>query len=163
METDFELEGLDVLERRLLTLEKKTAKRVVRRALRDSAKIVVESARAKVPEGTGALRESLGTIARVGKGKNFETMFIGSRAKNKAALALANAGRSKPIRGIFYGHMIERGTVARSNKVSGANRGSVAPQPFLRPALDENAGKVANKFAEELRRGVERVTRSGTT
>lgn len=152
MATEIEVEGLAVLEHRLLELEGAVVNKVVRKALRESGKIVVNSAKGKVPVDSGGLRESLGTIARKGKGPNLQTMFVGSRAKNKAALALVNAGRSKAIRGIFYGHMVERGTV----------RGQ-APQPFLRPALDENVNEVVRVFSVELKKAIGSVTRKTTT
>lgn len=152
MATEIEVEGLDELERRLLQLEGKVVNRVVRKALREAGKIVVTAAKGKVAVNSGALRESLGTIARKGKGTNLQTMFVGSRAKNAAALALVNAGRSKPIRGIFYGHMVERGTV----------RGQ-APQPFLRPALDENVDEVVSTFSVELKKAIDSVTRKSVT
>ena len=155
MATEIEVEGLQELERRLLTLEGKVVNQVVRKALREGGKIVVTSAKGKANFGkhsTGALRESLGTIARKGKGTNLQTMFVGSRAKNKAALALANARRSKPIRGIFYGHMVEKGT-ARGQKA----------QPFLRPALDENAKDVVLAFSVELKKAIDSVTRKSAT
>lgn len=147
MATDIRVDGLADLEKTLLELEGRVATRVVRGALRKGGKIVAESAKSKVPVDTGALRESIGTIARKGKGKNFQTLFVAPREKNKSALAIANTFRDPPIKGIFYAHIVEQG-YGRQN-----------PQPFLRPALDENANAVVEEFATELRKAINRVTR----
>jgi HK97 gp10 family phage protein len=130
MATNIEVEGLDDLESQLLKLQGKVAIKVVRDALKASAKIVLKDAKSNVPVGSGALKASLGIIARKGRGTNFQTVFVAPRQKNKTALALANASRSTPIKGIFYAHIVEKGSV-RSK-----------PQPFLRPALDSNVNAV---------------------
>lgn len=152
---EVEITGLRELEARLLRLQGKVSNTVVRKALRKAGNVVVKAAKAKVEVDSGALRESIGTIARKGKGTNFQTMFVGSRAKNKAALALANAERPSKFRdgttkrnlaGIFYGHMVERGT----------KRGHAA-QPFLRPALDENYGEVVRTFERELKKEIDKA------
>ena len=107
MATEIDVEGLDELESQLLKLEKKVAVKVVRDALKAGGKVVLADAKTRVPVGSGALKASLGLIARKGRGKNFQTVFVAPRQTNKAALALANAKRSKPIKGVFYGHIVE--------------------------------------------------------
>jgi HK97 gp10 family phage protein len=142
----FEITGLDELEDQLLALSKKVATKSLRSALVRAARPVVKAAKAKVPVKTGALRQSIGTASRRGRGrKNFATAIVGPKSRNKRAIALANAGRSKPVKGIFWGHIVELGY------------GRQAPQPYLRPALDENADEAVQIFAKAIKQNLERV------
>lgn len=152
MAIDIEVDGLDELEAKLLELDKRVATRVVRGALRKSGQIVADSAKTKVPVDSGALKESIGTIARKGKGKRtFQSLFVAPRERNKSAVAIANTFREDPIKGIFYGHIVEKGY------------GRQRPQPFLRPALDENVNEVVETFSKALNEAIKRVTRNGNT
>ena len=143
---NFEIEGLDILEDKLLKMEAKVGGKFLRQALSKAATPVVRSAKQKAPVDTGALRQSIGKATRKGRGKNVASVFIGPKQSNARAVALANTKRSKPIRGIFYGHMVEIGY------------GRQAPQPFLRPALEENAANSVKIFGDDLKVKIESVT-----
>lgn len=139
-----EIEGLKELEDKLLTAEAKTGISMIRKALSAGAREVVKSAKQKVPVGTGALKRSIGIATRKGRyGTAVATALIGPKTKSKAGLALANRGRSKPIKGIFYGHIVEKGSK------------KAAPHPFMRPALDENVDDVILAFVNRLRKEVD--------
>lgn len=140
-----EVEGLAELEQELLRLEKKVATKALRSALVRAARPVVKAARAKVPVDTGALQASIGTTTRKGRGRrNFASALIGPKSRNKRAIAIANAAGRK-VKGIFWGHLVELGY------------GRQRPQPFLRPALDENVTEVVATFAAAIKKNLERV------
>ncbi|MEO1035225.1 MAG: HK97-gp10 family putative phage morphogenesis protein [Pseudomonadota bacterium] len=146
MTDEIRIEGLSELEDALADLGAKTGIKMIRRALLRGGREVVKAARAKVPVGTGALRRSIGISTRRGRfGSAVAVAYIGPKPRNKAAVALAQRGGQRSIKGIFYGHIVEQGS-RRSR-----------PQPFLRPALDENIDRVVGAFVGELRKGLNRV------
>lgn len=140
-----EVEGLEKLERQLLGVEAKVGSKILRQALSKAATPVVRAAKEKVPVDSGALRQSIGKSTRKGRGKNVATVAVGPK-KNARALALANERRSKAIAGIFYAHIVELGY------------GRQAPQPFLRPALEENANDAVQIFGRDMKVKIESVT-----
>lgn len=141
----FEVEGLKHLESQLLKLGKKVASKELKKALAKSVRPTIKDAKAFVPVNTGGLRQSIGYATRQGKYKNIATVFVGPKPANKKAVELANIGRSKKIKGVFYGHIVELGY------------GRQRPQPFLRPAFDGNAEKATGIFSAELKKGIESV------
>lgn len=147
MATEIQIDGLEDLERQLLTMTGKDAHRIVRKGLREGGKIVVNVAKFNLAtiNDTGALSESIGIMARKGRGTNLQTVFVGERSRNKKAIALANAGGRK-VKGVFWANLVERGTV----------RGQRA-QPFLRPALDDNVGSVTRQFGKVVAEEIEKV------
>lgn len=145
---DIKVDGLPELEAGLLALEAQVASRVLRRGLREGAKPVVEAAKSNVPVFSGALRESIGVRTAKGRrGKNAAVAFIGSIAKDKKAIALANDQRNTRVKGIFWGHIVELGY------------GRQAPQPFLRPAFDAKAIEAVSIFALTIKKSLERIAR----
>lgn len=142
----FEVEGLAGLEQQLLKVEAKAGAKFLRQALSKAATPVVRAAKEKAPVDSGALRQSIGKATRKGRGKNVASVFVGPKEKNARALALANERRSKAIRGIFYAHIVELGY------------GRQAPQPFLRPALEENANDAVTIFGRDMKLKIESVT-----
>lgn len=53
------IEGLDVLERRLKELDRRTTGNVLRKALREGANVLKKEAKARVPVRTGKLKKSI--------------------------------------------------------------------------------------------------------
>lgn len=143
---EFKIEGLDELESRLERIGKKVGSKFLRQALSKAATPVVRAAKQKAPVDSGALRQSIGKSTQKGRGKNVASVAIGPKKGNARALALANSKRSKPIRGIFYAHIVELGY------------GRQPPQPFLRPALDETANTSVEIFGNDLKVKIESVT-----
>lgn len=80
-----------------------------------------------------------------------KSIRVSTRAKNarrkKAGEYTVYAGPSTPQGA--HGHLIEFGTADRYTK-TGAYRGRVAPEPFLRPAWDANEFKVLKIMREEI-------------
>lgn len=135
-----EIEGLEELEAALAEVtDKKVAWKSLRSALAKGGRVIANQAKRNAPVESGALRQSIGIFSRKGKrGDRVSAVFIGPKVKNKTAIRKAQAA-GRDIKGIYYGHIVEQGSVHS------------APAPFLRPALDQAAGVALGKFVQDLR------------
>lgn len=109
------------------------AKKALRTASREGAKVVARAAKAKVPKDTGTLRRSI----RVRSIKR-SRVKVGSRV-------ITGEGFFKGE--TFYGGFVEFGTKY------------MKARPFLRPAADENREKVIKEFGEHLKESIIKVRR----
>lgn len=107
------------------------AKEILDEASKKGAEFVLEDAKRRVPVRTGKLKNSL------------DIKLEKSRKVTKKAYQVYSKGVSKS--GIRYAFAVERGT------------SKTRPQPFLRPALDENVVEVKRIISEEIVKGLERV------
>lgn len=154
---DVKVTGLAELELALGQLSEKVAKNVARAALRAGAKPILEEARRLAPVRSGRLRDSL----------RISTSIKGGVPR---AFVKVGPGGSKKHKGVYYAHMIERGTakhliVAGPGKmlpVAGGRKSVKHPgirkRPFMRPAADSQFGAAMDAFAEKLR---QRLTKEG--
>lgn len=158
------LTGFKDLERALLELGEKTAKRVGRAALRKTAKPILDHAKAKVPVHQGRLKKALrikvdqefsggkrqaamkATIDVSGAGaKDYRKRKTQRRSTVKGKLQDARYDYQIGSRPDVYGKFVEFGTV------------DMAPQPFLRPAWDAEGGETAiRRMGKEIGEGIER-------
>jgi HK97 gp10 family phage protein len=126
---EIQLQGMDELLKRLEEMATKTANAITKKALEESAKVVLADAQntSVFADKTGRLREGL----KIGK------------VKTKNGVKYIEIGIDKgDISTIFYGKFIEWGT---SNQAS---------RPFLQPALERNKRKIKEILIEELRKGL---------
>jgi len=135
------------LAKALAEFEPKVQKALTRKATRAAAKLVLESAKARVPVLTGELESSLKVRAmkkRKGqrRGKKFghsvvtgEGFFVGDQ---------------------FYGGFLELGTKERYLKKSGKSVGRIpaGEHDFLRPALYDNKVAIRAIFNRVMRQVV---------
>lgn len=141
-----EINGLKDMERALEQLAKeygvKEGEKTLRQALRNSAKPVLNSAKEKVPQKTGKLKDSL----KISVGKpNREDRKNGADSST-VAVARVKAGNTKKANqgGVYYTHMVEYGT-KRS-----------APHPFIRPAIEAESHNSRSIFANELGKAIDK-------
>jgi HK97 gp10 family phage protein len=130
--------GLKEIDKVLRELPLQLTHNVLAQAHTAAAKPLVDRAKLLAPEGpTGNLVDSIGT----------ERLPRGS-----AEIGQVQAGprRSRKHRG-HAGHMVEYGTKKRANK-SGANRGVMSKQPFMRPAFEATKTQVEGSIAEQIGR-----------
>lgn len=123
----FEIKGAKELEQMLKELGPKVANRLGDKALRAAARPIIREAKRLVPVRTGALRKSITAVRGRGGGQNQRLVLIGFKSPASARA-----------------HFIEYGTI-RS-----------AAQPFIRPALDNQAGAALEAMRDELARGIAR-------
>ena len=108
------------------TMEKKVLKPAIRKGLR----VILKTAKKKVPEKTGTLKKSFG----VGFKKKTMIGRVGVRQKSAVVINGKNVDPAK------YAHLVEFGT-------------KTAPaHPFLRPALEESREAAFAAISEEAKK-----------
>ena len=100
----------------------------LQRMLKAQALPIINSAKNLAPKDSGDLAKSIGFIT--GKDKDNKTKVL--------------IGLRKEYYNNYLGVMFEYGTVARIQQDTGRYTGIIEPRPFMRPALDQNAGKVTD-------------------
>jgi HK97 gp10 family phage protein len=98
------------------------------RMLKAQAVPIIQSAKNLAPKDSGDLAASIGFIT--GKDKDNKTKVL--------------IGLRKEYYNNYLGAMFEYGTVERIQGKTGRYTGIIEPRPFMRPALDQNAGKVTD-------------------
>lgn len=136
MTQQIQIKGLAELQAALDTLPAKIQANIMRGALRAGAKVMATAAKDAVPVRTGNLKS---------------TIRVGTRNQGHTAMARIIAGRVgvKGKASGFYAHMVEFGTAAHRIEAKpgsmlaigyrAVNHPGAKPQPFMRPALDNNA------------------------
>jgi HK97 gp10 family phage protein len=174
------VEGLKELDEALGQLTKATARNVLRRVLKKAGQPIADAARGKVPVDTGKLRDSIivgtklakSTAAKAGDAAYSATMRAGG-TKQEAQSALRVAAKAAkgdaPFAEMFVGpdnrpaaHLVEFGTGERFHR-SGKSVGSVAPQPYMRPAWDGEKGRaleiIKGELGDEIMKAAERAAK----
>jgi HK97 gp10 family phage protein len=136
------VEGLHAIERLLDQIGKTAASKIIRKALRDGSKSILNTTRGLAPVDTGLMKKSLGIIAlkrkrgrigfRVGF-KNVDQLVTYSKNKKKD-----KSGKEVNQR-YFYPSAVEYGT--KKNP----------PHPFMRPAYEQNKEYALRDIRETLR------------
>jgi HK97 gp10 family phage protein len=98
------------------------------RMLKAQALPIINSAKNLAPKDSGDLAASIGFIT--GKDKDNKTKVL--------------IGLRKEYENNYLGPMFEFGTVERIQGKTGRYTGIIEARPFMRPALDQNAGKVTD-------------------
>lgn len=157
MAATFEVKGLKELNKFLQQLPAKVETNIMRGALRAAAKPVMEAAKANAPTGepsesarkryklyNGALRDSIRISSRIDR-----------RNKQVKARVIVGGKSKKTGADVFYSHIIEHG--ARPHSVKKGGKGPVthpglSPRPFMRPALDSQAGEAIKAAGEYVKK-----------
>jgi HK97 gp10 family phage protein len=147
------IKGLDALQKMLDTLPGKLQKNVMRGALRAGARVVQKQAKANIHSVSGELARSI---------------KVSTNSKGGTVMAKVAAGKGLGVKGKKPGNLplwLEYGTaphIIRAKKGGGLALpdGSVvtevmhpgaAPHPFMRPALDTQAGAAVVAAAEYMK------------
>lgn len=141
------IKGVDELLVGLRRIDAAVRGEVAKAALGEAGDIVVEAARGRVPVRTGKLRDSIEWAYREEDG--VPAIRVGPSAGTKASR-----------REGFYGLFIELGVSnARTTKPkSGSrNRGRMRSQPFMRPAVDAEQGRITETVRSRLAAEIERL------
>lgn len=157
MTTTFEVKGLKELNKFLQQLPAKVETNIMRGAMRAAAKPIKEAAKANAP--TGEPSESAKRRYRVYNGALRDSVRISTRLdrRNKQVKARVIVGGKSKKTGadVYYAHIIEHGS--RPHSVKKGGRGEVthpgmSPQPFMRPALDSEAGNAIKAAGEYVKK-----------
>lgn len=123
---------LAALEKRLVEVADKIAKKALRSAARKAMKPVRDEAQENAPEETGLLDENFALMTKAKDGE--VTVKVGIRG-----------GAKKNDTTPFYFRFQELGTK------------DIPAKPFLRPALEGNAEKVLSTVADELKKALDKA------
>lgn len=163
------LKGLRNVEERLTTLGSVGGERVMRSVLYAATKPILAAAKAnaqalvgsadpKRPSGSGALAKSIRRVylrprGLTTGGQRF-TVSVAPKAKDRVAVALANLvyKRRRPIKGIFWGHLVEWGHKSRGTA-------AVPGRNIFRRAIDTTRATAVDIFEREIARRVDRAVR----
>lgn len=140
-----EVRGLKELQAQLADLPAKLAAKALAQGMKKAMAPVLAAAKAMAPRDTGALADSLKLAIRRSRDG---TVRVGIRIGGSKRGAGGADGKGKdtlpPAR---RWHFIELGTA------------DLAPHPFLRPALDQNAERVLGMLKDEVLVAIQKVTR----
>lgn len=139
---DIQLLGDKRLQRQLNSLDRKVQRKVVRRALREGAKIVAEAAKENAPVDEGTMRDSI--KVRAHKARRRGEFGVSVRTGTREELGIPQDAMG------YYPFSIEHGYI---NALTGQH---VAANSFMRRAADENEAIVFTRIrriiaAETLR------------
>jgi len=123
------------IEKALKELEPKLAKKVVRKACRDGAKVLKEEIEKTAPQDTGALAASVKIKTKFRKG---------------IASATAEIGEGNFKGETFYAAMVEFGTSKQP------------PQGYMQQAFDNKKEQVAKQTEDAIRQGIDKIVKDST-
>ena len=147
MDITVQIRGLAEVEARLTEMEGLAGQKLVRRILRKVAKPMADQARANALaiQHSGALARSMGIVNRRPKGTQVAKIAVTSRARDRTSLWMHNTAYRRQRKGIFYGWMVDRGTVRSRSR------------PWFTPAVNATEGRAVSSFVTELQKALNRI------
>lgn len=143
--------GMKELDAQLKRLATETRPKVLRASVRAAFKPVLEAAKSKVPVDTGELRAGI-VLATA---KQDQTVAAGLVVANTQAHAQARVAAAA------FGEAQVKGSPARRWHLTELGTRTQAAQPFMRPAIDENAGVVVDGLKRELAKRIAKALKKG--
>jgi HK97 gp10 family phage protein len=125
--------GVAELMKKLRSIDEKVKKVALQKGIGAAAKIIKDSAKARVRRRSGQLAKSLGSKVKTFRNTGIVVGVIGPRKGFKIMID------GKPVDPVRYAHLVENGT-RRS-----------AAHPFLRPAVEENKDGVFGAIADAVK------------
>lgn len=134
--TQFGMEGMSELNKALKQLPDKLQDRAIKNAMAAGARVIRDEARRLVPVGPGPthLKDMIVVSRTVQRGGKRRTL------KGEVVLGIRDEGR-------YYAHLVELGA------------SHMAPQPFMRPALDNKAQEALRVIGPKLGKEIEKQAR----
>lgn len=129
--------GLGDVFRKLDGVKNALRNRILRAAVGDGMKVVLDAAKAGAPRDSGLLRRSLGRRVKVYRNSGVVVGIVGPRTGFKEAVA-TKRGRTVTRNATKYAHLVELGTRR------------MAARPFLGPAWGSSARAAAAAIAERI-------------
>jgi len=163
----FDVSSLRSVLDQLKSIDKKVRTKTLRTALNAGSKIILDSAKSKVPTLYKILKKSLGRKTKVFQAKGFGYAIVGPRRKMGVMIDGVERTPTK------YAHLVEYGTAKHPTTkgivtsavllkkiksiqnfaLVGKPHPGARPRPFLRPAWDENKAQVLKVMEDILRDG----------
>ena len=147
MSIDMKLEGFSELEKELDQLSKAAGKGVLRRALKKAAQPTADLMNSLAPKGpTGNLKGSIVVGSKLSKNQAGEHRRLVRDDKSSVEMFV---GADYNLSG-RHAHLVELGTGPRFVKKTGRFVGAMPPQPFARPAWDQDQKAMLDRLGKEL-------------
>lgn len=157
MSLSVKTEGFKELDEALKDLTQSAGKGVMRRALKKAAEPLVELARSGVPVDKGKLAASMAVSTKLAKRQAgmHRKMF----RNDKAAVEMFVGPSYDRGAGGRHGHLVEFGTAPHINKgmFPGTQHPGTAPQPFMRPAWDQDKMATMDRLGKEMWAEIEKA------
>lgn len=154
MASTVRLSGFSQLEEELAKVSKAVGKGAVRRALMKSAEPMAEIARGLAPDDPATNGKDLKSSIVVGTKLNGRQTKLHRRMfrDDKAAVEMFVGPSYLLGDGGRHGHLLEFGTSAFVNKgrYAGTQNPGIAPQPFMRPAWDQDHMPMLERLGKEM-------------
>ena len=154
MASTVRLSGFSQLEEELAKVSKAVGKGAVRRALMKSAEPMAEIARGLAPDDPATNGKDLKSSIVVGVKLNGRQTKLHRRMfrDDKAAVEMFVGPSYLLGDGGRHGHLLEFGTSAFVNKgrYAGTQNPGIAPQPFMRPAWDQDHMPMLERLGKEM-------------
>lgn len=154
MASTVRLSGFSQLEEELAKVSKAVGKGAVRRALKKSAEPMAEIARGLAPDDPATNGKDLKSSIVVGVKLNGRQTKLHRRMfrDDKAAVEMFVGPSYLLGDGGRHGHLLEFGTSAFVNKgrYAGTQNPGIAPQPFMRPAWDQDHMPMLERLGKEM-------------
>lgn len=131
MQSVYKITGIKEIDKALSELEPKLAKKIIRKTLRDSAKIVREEVKQTAPFETGELKAAVKVKA-------------GRRRRNSISVQV-QIGEGDFKGQTYYASFLEYGTK------------DIEPLGFMRKALDNKEDEVREKAKASILQGLEKL------
>jgi HK97 gp10 family phage protein len=140
-----EAKGIQQVQQALKELDDKVSRSILRKGLRQGAKVVLAAAKADAPERTGRLKRNLKVRNKKG-GKGKAALSVGAAAKDFTGEA-------------FYSSFIEYGYSTRPS-VTGKNaiRKKIPGQHFLKKAFEQTGEQAISTTIESWQQQIEDAT-----
>lgn len=152
-EVKIRLEGDKDLINVLSAFKPAARRRIVRPPITKGVRLVVRSAKRKVPKETGTLKRSLGFVVRT-----YSSGTVAGIAGPRKGIVDEKTGRNPRL----YAHLVEFGAAPHllsssigptGEKIDVVHPGA-PPKPFLRPAWDESIPEINRVMETGIRQGV---------
>jgi len=156
------VEGLDEAKRALAALHPKKMRQAERTAMRAAANVLAKQAARNAPSRTGYLRSKGIKVTSSVKG---EFGIGGAQYSAEASVGVNRVGRFMELGTRAHAITARKKRVmrGRDGRVYGrraAHPGNAA-RPFLRPAIDQTAGKIVETYSASFKKAIDRATRAG--
>lgn len=159
------IEGADKIERKLLAMPKRVAKKVIRKAVREGGKPILKDMKSNVKSMLG--RSGMKTFTYQTGKKNVKLHTVGVRGLLLKYLALRKWRRQRPLAfgmGVyispeaneFFAGVSAQGQRYYIPAAIEYGHGNVAAIPFMRTAVDKNKGRSVAIMKKAIAAGIER-------
>jgi len=136
MKIEVDVAGLKDALATITKLDKKTGGKILRTAVRDSAKIIKKQAQQNAPVGTGALKRTM--RVRKFKTRNRQQVTVGVMTGKRVKLNIGEGSK------YYYPAAIEYGSKKRN----------IQPSHFMRRALESKSAEAIQTMGSILWRGI---------